>query len=135
MNDPLIIQCAVTGSADPDPPRRPNLPVTSEQIIEEAFAAWRAFPTVLHLHAREDDGSATQDRAAFERLVEGVRAAGCDAVLSLSTGTAGGRSERDDRLQPLELEPRTAEPFDQRQGFRLTAPEASLTRHWVSSTA
>ncbi|MEA2192329.1 MAG: hypothetical protein QOI73_2450 [Solirubrobacteraceae bacterium] len=34
MSDPLIIQCAVTGSADPDPQRRPNLPVTAEQIME-----------------------------------------------------------------------------------------------------
>ena len=35
MSDPLIIQCAVTGSADPHPQRRPNLPITSEQIVGE----------------------------------------------------------------------------------------------------
>jgi 3-keto-5-aminohexanoate cleavage enzyme len=108
MSDPLIIQCAVTGSADPHPQRRPNLPITSEQIVGEALAAWRAGATVLHLHAREEDGTPTQDRSAFERLVEGIRASGCDAVLNLSTGTAGGRSERDDRLQPLELNPEMA---------------------------
>jgi 3-keto-5-aminohexanoate cleavage enzyme len=106
--DPVIIQCAITGSADPDSERRPNLPVTPEQVIEEALAAWRAGATVLHLHAREDDGTPTQDRAAFERLVEGIRAAGCDAVLNLSCGTAGGRSVRDGRLAPLELEPEMA---------------------------
>ena len=106
--DPLIIQCAVTGSADPDAQRRPNLPVTPQQIIDEALAAWRAGATVLHLHAREDDGTPTQDRAAFARLVEGIRTAGCDAILNLSTGTAGGRSERDDRLQPLDLKPEMA---------------------------
>lgn len=105
---PLIIQCAITGSADPDPERRPNLPVTPEQITGEALAAWRAGATVLHLHAREEDGTPTQDRAAFAQLVDGIRAAGCDAVLNLSTGTAGGRAVRDDRLQPLELEPEMA---------------------------
>ena len=108
MGDPLVIQCAVTGSADPDPERRPNLPVTPEQIVEEALAAWRAGATVLHLHAREADGTPTQDRAAFALLVDGIRSAGCDAVLNLSTGTAGGRSVRDDRLQPLELRPEMA---------------------------
>jgi 3-keto-5-aminohexanoate cleavage enzyme len=108
MSDPLIIQCAVTGSADADPKRRPNLPVTPEQIVREALAAWRAGATVLHLHAREDDGTPTQDRDAFARLVDAIRAAGCDAVLNLSTGTAGGRSERDDRLAPLALEPEMA---------------------------
>jgi len=63
---------------------------------------------VLHLHAREDDGTPTQDPDAFAHLVEGIRGAGCDAVLNLSTGTAGGRSERDDRLAPLALEPEMA---------------------------
>jgi hypothetical protein len=79
VSDPLIVQCAVTGSADPDPQRRPNLPVTGEQIIEEALAAWRAGAMVLHLHAREADGTPAQDRAAFdcgtidvgERIFEG----------------------------------------------------------------
>lgn len=108
MTDPLIIQCAVTGSANPDPERRPNLPVTPQQIIDEALAAWRAGATVLHLHAREDDGTPTQDHSAFARIVDGIRAGGCDAILNLSTGTAGGRAERDDRLQPLELKPEMA---------------------------
>src|SRR3712207_4856834 len=98
----LVIQCAVTGSADADPVKRPNLPSTPGQIVESALGAWRAGAAVLHLHAREDDGTPTQDRAAFERLVDGIRDAGCDAILNLSTGSAGGRSVRDDRLQPLE---------------------------------
>jgi 3-keto-5-aminohexanoate cleavage enzyme len=106
--DPLVIQCAVTGSADPDPEKRPNLPVTPDEIVDSALAAWRAGAAVLHLHAREDDGTPTQDRGAFERLVDAIRAAGCDAILNLSTGSAGGRSVRDDRLQPLELRPEMA---------------------------
>lgn len=106
--DPLVIQCAVTGSATPDPEKRPNLPVTPEQIVVEALAAWRAGATVLHLHAREDDGTPTQDIKQFARLVDALRDQGCDAILNLSTGTAGGRSERDDRLQPLELQPEMA---------------------------
>jgi 3-keto-5-aminohexanoate cleavage enzyme len=103
--DPLVIQCAVTGSADPDPEKRPNLPVTPEEIVESAVGAWRAGAAVLHLHAREEDGTPTQDREAFRVLVEGIRDAGCDAIINLSCGSAGGRAERDDRLQPLELQP------------------------------
>ncbi|MEA2183471.1 MAG: 3-keto-5-aminohexanoate cleavage enzyme, partial [Solirubrobacteraceae bacterium] len=34
--------------------------------------------------------------------------AGCDAIINLSCGSAGGRSVRDERLQPLELEPEMA---------------------------
>ncbi|CAB4949377.1 unannotated protein [freshwater metagenome] len=105
---PLIIQCAVTGSADPDPERRPNLPTTPGRIIEESLEAWRAGATVLHLHAREADGTPTQRREAFEPLVDGIRAAGCDAILNLSCGTAAGRAERDERLAPLALRPEMA---------------------------
>lgn len=105
---PVIIQCAVTGSADPDAERRPNLPVTHEAILREALAAWRAGAAVIHLHAREADGTPTQDVEAFRPLVDDLRHAGCEAIVNLSCGTAGGRSERDDRLQPLALRPEMA---------------------------
>jgi 3-keto-5-aminohexanoate cleavage enzyme len=104
-SSPLVIQCAVTGSVDPDPERRPNLPVTPEAIVAEALAAWRAGAAVVHLHAREADGTPTQDRDAFGVLVDGLREAGCDAIVNLSCGTAGGRAVRDERLAPLELRP------------------------------
>jgi 3-keto-5-aminohexanoate cleavage enzyme len=104
----LVIQCAVTGSTDPDPQRRPNLPLTPDAIVAEALAAWRAGAAVVHLHAREPDGTPTQDRGAFRVLVDGLRDAGCDAIINLSCGSAGGRSVRDDRLQPLELGPEMA---------------------------
>jgi 3-keto-5-aminohexanoate cleavage enzyme len=106
--DPLVIQAAITGSIDPDPERRPNLPVTPEQIVDEALAAWRAGAAVIHLHAREPDGTPTQDVEAFRVLVDALRDAGCEAIVNLSCGSAGGRSERDDRLQPLALRPEMA---------------------------
>jgi 3-keto-5-aminohexanoate cleavage enzyme len=102
---PVVIQCAVTGSIDPDPERRPNLPVTPAAIIDEAVAAWRAGAAVIHLHAREEDGTPTQDPAAFRTLVDGIRDRGCEAILNLSCGTAGGRSTGDDRFALLELDP------------------------------
>ena len=105
---PLVIQCAITGSMDPDPERRPNLPSTPAAIVAEALAAWRAGAAVIHLHAREADGTPTQDVEAFRVLVDGLREAGCEAVVNLSCGTAGGRAERDERLAPLALEPEMA---------------------------
>ena len=105
---PAVIQCAVTGSAAPDPERAPNLPLTPGAIIDEAVAAWRAGAAVIHLHAREDDGTPTQDVAAFRRLVEGIRERGCEAILNLSCGTAGGRAVRDERYALVELRPEMA---------------------------
>ncbi|MDP2712712.1 MAG: 3-keto-5-aminohexanoate cleavage protein [Solirubrobacteraceae bacterium] len=108
MPEPLVIQCAITGSVDPDPERRPNLPTTPEAIVAEALAAWRAGATVLHLHAREPDGTPTQDREAYRGLVDALRDAGCAAIVNVSCGTAGGRAVRDERLGPLELAPEMA---------------------------
>jgi 3-keto-5-aminohexanoate cleavage enzyme len=105
---PLVIQCAVTGSMDPDPEHRPNLPMTPAAIVDEALAAWRAGSAVIHLHAREADGTPTQDAGAFQVLVDRLRDEGCDAILNLSCGTAGGRALRDERLAPLELRPELA---------------------------
>src|SRR3954467_3516743 len=106
--DPVVIQCAVTGSQPPDPENRPNLPITPDRISDEAKAAYDAGAAVIHLHAREPDGTPTQDAAAFEDLVERVRERGCDAILNLSTGTAGGRATRDERYELLRLEPELA---------------------------
>ncbi|MEA2229524.1 MAG: 3-keto-5-aminohexanoate cleavage enzyme [Solirubrobacteraceae bacterium] len=102
---PVVIQCAVTGSGTPDPERRPNLPITPAAIVDEAVAAWRAGASVIHLHAREEDGTPTQDPAAFARLVDAIRERGCEAILNLSCGSAGGRSTGDDRFALLELKP------------------------------
>jgi 3-keto-5-aminohexanoate cleavage enzyme len=108
LTDPVIIQCAVTGSAAPDPERSPNLPLTAEAIIDSALEAWRAGAAVVHLHAREPDGTPTQDVAAFQIMVDRLRDAGCDAIINLSCGTAGGRAARDERLGPLTLKPEMA---------------------------
>jgi 3-keto-5-aminohexanoate cleavage enzyme len=108
MAEPLIIQCAITGSATLDPIKHPNAALTPEAIVSEALAAWQAGAAVIHLHAREQDGTPTQDKAAYAQLVDALRNAGCEAIINLSCGSAGGRSVRDDRLGPLELEPEMA---------------------------
>ena len=106
--DPVIIQCAVTGSIGVDQDRHPNLPVTTDAIVGEGLAAAEAGAAVLHLHAREEDGTPTQDTERYRLLVDRLREAGCEAILNLSCGSAGGRSVRDDRLGPLTLEPEMA---------------------------
>src|SRR6476469_7970081 len=108
MPDPVVIQCAVTGSQPLDPERRPNLPGTPDEIADAALEAWRAGAAVIHLHAREPDGTPTQDRDAYADLVQRVRDRGCEAILNLSTGTAGGHAERDDRYALLDLDPEMA---------------------------
>jgi 3-keto-5-aminohexanoate cleavage enzyme len=108
MQEPVVIQCAVTGSQPPDRERRPNLPLTPDEIADAALTAWQAGAAVVHLHAREEDGTPTQDAGAFADLVRRVRDRGCEAILNLSTGTAGGAAFRDERYEVLGLKPEMA---------------------------
>jgi len=88
--DAVIVQAAVTGSLV-DRSTNPNVPITTEEIVQSSLDAWRAGASIIHLHAREEDGTPTQDVERFRLVVDSLRAADCDAILNLSTGSAGGR--------------------------------------------
>lgn len=101
---PVIITAALTGSVT-SAGQNPNLPLTVEEIVVAGVEAWRAGAAVLHVHAREQDGEPTQRLERYRLLVEGLQAEGCDAILNLSTGSAGGRATGAIRYDCLELQP------------------------------
>lgn len=82
-----IICCALTG-AQQGKEANPDLPEQPGEIIEQGVAAWQAGASVLHIHARDRAGQATADVSVFAEIVAGLRAAGCDALLNLTTGGA-----------------------------------------------
>ncbi len=107
MSPPIIITAAVTGSVTAASDSA-YLPVTHDAIVEAAVASSRAGAAVIHLHARRADGEPTQDANEFRELVRRIRETGCEAILNLSTGSAGGRASLDERLDCLELRPEMA---------------------------
>ncbi|MGY6409413.1 MAG: 3-keto-5-aminohexanoate cleavage protein [Alkalilacustris sp.] len=81
----IILTCALTGSIH-TPSMSPHLPVTGPEIAEQGLAAARAGAAILHLHARDPaDGRPSARLAHFMGFLPQL-AAGCDAVLNLSTG-------------------------------------------------
>lgn len=107
MSDPLVITAAITGSITA-PDQTPHVPLTPKAIVAAALESWRAGASIIHVHARYEDGAPTQDPEIFRQIVAGIEEAGCDAVLNLSTGSAGGRAELDERGEVLELRPEMA---------------------------
>ncbi|HEV7252835.1 MAG TPA: 3-keto-5-aminohexanoate cleavage protein [Mesorhizobium sp.] len=99
-----IITAAVTGSIH-TPSMSPHLPVTPEEISEQAVGAAEAGAAVLHLHVRDPEtGKPSSDPALFEDVVERIRAQ-TDAVLSITTG-GSSRMTIEQRLEgPLRLIP------------------------------
>jgi len=96
MKNKVIITCAVTGSVH-TPSMSPYLPVTPDQIAEQAIAAAQAGASILHLHARNPaDGRPTADPAVFMQFLPRIKQA-CDAVINISTG-GSSLMTLDDRL-------------------------------------
>ena len=64
-SDKVIITCAVTGAIH-TPTMSDALPVTPDQIAEQAIGAAEAGAAILHLHARDpQDGRPTGDPKVF----------------------------------------------------------------------
>ena len=100
----VIISCAVTGSIH-TPTMSPHLPVTPEQIAEQAIAAAEAGAAILHLHARDpENGRPSADPAVFMRFLPVIKQA-TDAVINITTG-GSSLMTLDERLAaPLAAEP------------------------------
>lgn len=98
---PLIITAAVTGGG-PARGSTPFHPVTPQAVADAAVESWRAGAAIVHIHARHDDESTSSDVAAYRNTIERIRAAGCDAVLSLSAGDDGGKSNHEQRWAVVE---------------------------------
>jgi 3-keto-5-aminohexanoate cleavage enzyme len=106
MMEKLIITCAVTG-AEVTKEQNPAVPYTVAEICREAEKAHRAGAAVLHLHAREDDGTPTQSKERFALILSELKRRIPEAILQVSTGGAVGMS-REERLQVLDLVPEMA---------------------------
>ena len=83
-NDSVIITCALTGGIH-GKEANPNLPEQPDEIVEQGVEAWRAGAAILHVHARNPDGSNTMDQAIYSELHERL-CAETDAVIQLTTG-------------------------------------------------
>jgi uncharacterized protein (DUF849 family) len=125
----VIVTCAVTGSVH-SPSFSEHLPITPEEIAEQAIEAVEAGASILHLHARDPEtGRPTADPEVFERIVTPIRQA-TDAVLNISTG-GGGPMTLDQRLAPArELRPELASLNMGSMNFGLF-PLVQREREWL----
>ena len=92
----VIITCAVTGSIH-TPTMSPYLPLTPDEVAEQAIGAAEAGAAILHLPARDPkDGRPTPDPAVFMQFLPRIKQA-CDAVVNITTGGGLGMT-LDERL-------------------------------------
>ena len=90
MPRPVIITCAITGSIH-TPTMSSYLPITPQQIADQAIAAAEAGASILHLHARDPEtGRPTADINTFREFLPRIKQA-TGAVLNLTTGGSPSR--------------------------------------------
>jgi 3-keto-5-aminohexanoate cleavage enzyme len=69
-SEPVVITCALTGGIH-GKEANPNLPEQPAEIVEQGVAAWRAGAAILHVHARNPDGSNTMDAGLLNFFIRG----------------------------------------------------------------
>jgi uncharacterized protein (DUF849 family) len=77
-----IITAAITG-ASLTPSMSPYLPVSPAEIAEQSIAAAKAGAAIVHLHARNPDGSPTNDPAVWHQFTPVIRESS-DVIINFS---------------------------------------------------
>lgn len=101
----LIITCACVG-AEVTREQTPHLPITPAEIALDTAACRDAGAAMVHLHARNSDGSSTQSAEVYGQILAAVRSAS-DVMVQFSTGGAVGMTA-EERVQPVYLRPEMA---------------------------
>lgn len=93
MSNPVIITAALTGAVTPKE-KNASIPLTPEEIAEDAYRCWKAGAAIVHLHMRNDAGIGCMDAERFDRTIKLLRAKkACDVIINCTssgdnTGTA-----------------------------------------------
>jgi 3-keto-5-aminohexanoate cleavage enzyme len=94
----LILSAALTGAAT-NRSHCPYIPYTPKELGEEAKRAVDAGASIVHIHAREDNGMPSWRTEVFEEITKEVRERCPDVIINYSTGAIGLSPE--DRIKHL----------------------------------
>ena len=105
VEDKVVITAALTGvAANGDQCKW--IPYTPQEIADDALACYNAGASVVHIHARENDGSPSWRVEVFREIMYEVRQR-CPIIINFSTGAV--LVERDARIAHIkELKPEIA---------------------------
>ncbi|MHA6732213.1 beta-keto acid cleavage family enzyme [Devosia sp. A369] len=100
MKRKVILTCAVTGGT-PITPNSKYVPITPEQIANEAISAAQAGAASVHLHVRDPQtGEPSMGMAYYQEVVERVRAADTGVIINLTMGMGASYIPADNRGEP-----------------------------------
>jgi uncharacterized protein (DUF849 family) len=104
--DKLIIKLAPTGMI-PTKEDTSYVPVTPDEISEDAYKAYKLGVSVIHVHARDELGRPTHKKGYFEEIIKRIKEMCPDIIICVTTS---GRVEPqvEHRSEVLDLKPEMA---------------------------
>ncbi|MBK4737665.1 3-keto-5-aminohexanoate cleavage protein [Noviherbaspirillum sp. DKR-6] len=99
---PVVIAVAITGSV-PRKKDNPAVPITVAEQVESTHEAYEAGASLVHLHVRNPDESASSSPQLFAAAMEGIRRHCPGMIVQFSTGGRG--RDQNARGAALHLEP------------------------------
>ncbi len=99
MSDKVIITAALTGAVTPKE-KNPNVPLTPEEIAEDAYKCWKAGAAIVHIHMRDSEGQGTMDADRFEKTAALIREK-CDVVVNMTT-SGDHRASDEERMKHID---------------------------------
>lgn len=120
----LIITAALTGGIT-SVETSPHLPITPYEIEREAYDCWNAGASIVHIHARENDGTPSQRIELYQEIVSRIRKR-CDIIINLTTTGWHQNGQEEDRWKPLACKPEMATftpgSMNRKYGVMLNSP-------------
>ena len=98
MTDKVIITAALTGVLATRQ-QSPYIPYTPDEIAAEARRCVEAGASIVHIHARQDNGMPAYDVETYARIDEAVKGQCPDVIINYSTGAIG--LERETRVHQI----------------------------------
>jgi uncharacterized protein (DUF849 family) len=80
----LIITLAPTGML-PTRKETPYVPITPEEIAKDAYEAYKLGASIIHVHARDEQGKPTCKKAVFEEIFKRIRSKCPDIIICATT--------------------------------------------------
>lgn len=100
LGNKVIITAALTGAMTPKK-LNPAIPLTPEEIAEDAYNCWKAGAAVVHLHMRDEKGLGTMDKEKFKKTVDLIKQrTDCDVVINCTT-SGDNRASYEERMSHL----------------------------------
>ena len=106
LSDKLIIKLAPTGMI-PTKNDTPYVPITPSEIVSDVSKAYKLGVSIVHVHARDEQGRPTHKKEYFEKIFLGIKKK-CPDIIICATTSGRVTPQVEHRSEVLYLNPEMA---------------------------